>query len=358
MVSSMWGFSKSQKVVHCAVVFLCVSMGLSNQGHANSGRHLGWCNINNPHYDTVACGGLGGTPAGVNSGTTNPTGSVSGTSGAQPVVNAQPLVLTPLPPMETISGHGVVQAITTSSGPDITGFSPGYVIHPLPPQTFAGVSPGAIQSTPGPSFSGYSPAINVNPVIAPSFTGFSPVTIIHPIAAPSFSGTSPVVTIIPIATPSFSGFSPVITVHPITAPSFSGIGSQRPQQTVPSVNATIAPVLVPRPRPTPNRPNRGTSLTNINATHSPNNGGSQNRDIITPTAGRQSVQNVPSVTSQAGEQVRCLTSGHGVRRDNTTTGRNPSALRNANRIDSLARDIPARHPDVAHCLISIRTSSR
>ena len=357
-MSSMWDFSKSQKLVCCTVMLLCVSIGLSHQGQANSGLHLGWCKPDNPHYDAVACGGLGGTPTGVTSGTTNPTGSVSGTSGAQPVVNAQPLVLTPLPPTETISGHGVVQAITSSSGPDITGFSPGYVIHPLPPQTFAGVSPGAIQSTPGPSFSGYSPAINVNPIIAPSFTGLSPVTVIHPLATPSFSGTSPVVTIIPVATPSFSGFSPVVTVHPITAPSFSGIGSQSPQQAVPSINATIAPILVPRPRPTSNRPNRVTSLTNINATHSPNSGGSQNHEIITPTAGRQSVQNAPSVTSQAGEQVRCLTSGHGVRRDNTTTGTNPSVLRSANRIDSLARDIPARHANVAHCLISIRTSSR
>ena len=354
----MWDFSKSQKLVCCIVMLLCVSIGLSHQGQANSGLHLGWCKPNNPHYDAVACGGLGGTPTGVTSGTTNPTGSVSGTSGAQPVVNAQPLVLTPLPPTETISGYGVVQAITSSSGPDITGFSPGYVIHPLPPQTFAGVSPGAIQSTPGPSFSGYSPAINVNPIIAPSFTGLSPVTVIHPLATPSFSGTSPVVTIIPVATPSFSGFSPVVTVHPITAPSFSGIGSQSPQQAVPSINATIAPILVPRPRPTSNRPNRVTSLTNINATHSPNSGGSQNHEIITPTAGRQSVQNAPSVTSQAGEQVRCLTSGHGVRRDNTTAGTNPSVLRSANRIDSLARDIPARHANVAHCLISIRTSSR
>ncbi len=358
MVSSMWGFSKSQKLVCCAVVLLCVSIGLSHQGHANSGRHLGWCNPNNPHYDTVACGGLGGTPAAVTSGTTNPYGSVSGTSGVQPVVNAQPLVLTPLPPTETISGHGVVQAITSSAGPDITGFSPGYVIHPLPLQTFAGVSPGAIQSTPGPSFSGYSPAINVNPIIAPSFTGLSPVMVIHPLAAPSFSGTSPVVTIIPVATPSFSGFSPIVTVHPITAPSFSGIGSQGPQQAVPSINATIAPVLVPRPRPTPDRPNRDTTVVNISATHSPKSGSSQNHSIITPTAGRQSIQNVSSVTSEAGEQVRCLTSGHGARRDNTTTGSNPSVLRNANRIDSLARDIPARHPDVAHCLISIRTSSR
>ena len=358
MVNNMIGFSKSHARVCGSVVLLCACIGLPQTGHANPGLHLGWCNSHNPHYNAAACGGLGGTPTTVPGGSTSQANGVGGTSGARPVVNTQPIILTPLPPTAPISGYGVVQAITSKSGPDITGFSPGYVIKPLSPQSFAGVSPGAIKSTPGPSFSGYSPAINVTPVIAPSFSGYSPVTIIHPVLAPSFSGTSPIVTILPISTPSFSGFSPVVTLHPIATPSFSGIGKPSQQQTVPSVNASIAPVVVPRPRPTPNKPSRGTRVASGSATHSPNSSGSQNNNIITPIGGRQNAQNAPFATMQDGERISCLTSGHGARLDNTVSDRNPSVLRNANRIDSLARDIPARHSDVAHCLISIRTSSR
>lgn len=358
MVSSMTYYSKSSVRICGFVILVCASVGLAQTGYAKPGLHLGWCNPHNPHYNSVACGGLGGTPTTVPGGTTNPTGSVGGTSGAQPIVNTQPIIVTPLPPTAPISGYGVVQAITSMPGPDITGFSPGYVIQPLQPQSFAGVSPGAIQSTPGPSFSGYSPAINVTPVVAPSFTGLSPIIIVHPVLAPSFSGTSPVVTILPVSTPSFSGFSPVVTLHPIAAPSFSGIGAPSQQQTVPSINATIAPVVAPRPQPTPNSPSLETSTASGTATHSPSSSGSQNHSIITPVAGRQDARNAPWVTTHEGERISCLTSGHGARQDNTTSGRNPSVLRNANRIDSLARDIPARHADEAHCLISIRTSSR
>ena len=355
MVTSMMRFSKSHARIWRSLILLSASIGFAQTANANHGLHLGWCNPHNPHYSSAACGGLGGTPTTVPGGTTNPSGSVGGPSGTLPVVNTQPIVVTPLPPTAPISGHGV---ITSSPGPDMTGFSPGYVISPLAPQSFAGVSPGAIQSIPGPSYSGYSPAINVNPVVVPSFTGVSPVTIIHPVLAPSFSGTSPVVTILPVSTPSFSGFSPVVTLHPVPTPSFGGTGTPSQAQTIPSVNANIAPVLVPRPRPTPNRPGPSGSVASGSATHSPSSSGSQNHNIITPVAGRQDARNAPSVTTQEGDLISCLTSGHGARRDNAGSGRNASVLRNANRIDSLARDIPARHADEAHCLISIRTSSR
>lgn len=353
----MFRFSKSHAVSCAPLILLGVFTCFAQTADANHGLHLGWCNRQNPHYDAVSCGGLGGTPTTVPGGTTNPTGGGSATSTPHPVVNTQPIIVTPLPPRVALTGHGVVQAITSTPGPDITGFGPAIVVQPLPQQTLTGVSPGAIQSIPSPSFSGYSPAINVNPIAVPSFTGLSPMTIIHPVLTPSFTGTSPMVTIVPVSTPSFSGFSPLVTLHPTPTPSFTGVRPPTPQQTVPTINATIAPVLVPRPRPTPNRLRPVATTTSGTSTHSATSSGSQNHGIITPTAGRQDVRNAPSVTNSSGDRTSCLTSGHGNRRSSDVSGASPSALRNANRIDSLARDIPARHPDEAHCLISIRTSS-
>lgn len=352
-MTSMMRFLKSNTRGIGSLFLVAGCMGLAQTGHANPGLHLGWCTPHNPHYNSVACGGLGGASTTVPGGTTNSIGNVSGASGSQPVVNTQPIVVAPLPPAASISGHGV---ITSSPGPDITGFSPGYVITPLAPQSFAGVSPGAIQSIPGPSYSGYSPAINVNAIVVPSFAGVSPVPVVHPVLAPSFSGTSPVVTILPVSAPSFTGLSPVVTLHPVPTPSFGGSGTISQQQTIPSVNVSIAPVVVPRPRPKPKMRGPAKSVASVSATHSPDSVGSQNHNIITPVAGRQDARNAPSVITPEGERISCLTSGHGARQNIAASGRNPSVLRNANRIDSLARDIPARHADVAHCLISIRTS--
>ena len=127
--SNAWGIGFLMLLVAC--------IGLAQTAHANPGLHLGWCNSNNPHYNSAACGGLGGTPTTVPGGTTNPTDNVNGATASKPVVNTQPIVVTPLPPTAPISGHGV---ITSSPGPDITGYSPGYVIKPMTPQRVAGFS--------------------------------------------------------------------------------------------------------------------------------------------------------------------------------------------------------------------------
>lgn len=352
-----------------------------------NGLALGWCKPGNPHYDPVTCGGsmgaaTGGSSAGSSGGTTVGIGN-------PPASNSQTVVLKPLP-QQSISGFGAVTVLQSFQAPDVTGYSPGFIVQPLPPQSFAGVSPGQIQQLQAPSYSGFSPAIQVKPMVAPSFSGYSPVltvtpvkappvvgynpvVVAHPLAAPTFKGYSPVVTVVPIQSPSFTGYSPVITVHPVvsltvtgispsvpvkpmTAPSFTGHG---PTNLVPpdpnavhSVNVTLAPVSVQRPRPKPIKSMTAGNPKKI--THSAISQGSSNRMHITPTGGRHDGNVTHTKVDSNGSSLACLTSGHGPRTNTRVGGANVAVMRNATRIDSLARDIPARHPRQSHCLVSIK----
>lgn len=381
----MISHSKTHKA-RSAVFAILATLPLAAK--ADNGNHYGWCHPSNPHYNAVLCGGNVGSSFG---GVTAPPTGTGATGGplAPPVVNTQKIVVRPSAPKQ-FTGFGPVATVTSSKAPDITGYSPGYIVQPLPQQSFAGVSPSPVQQIPAPSFSGYSPAIQVTPMVAPSFTGFSPtvtlsptptpsivgyspVVVVHPQATPSITGYAPVLTVVPIKSPSFTGHSPVVTVHPVTAPTLTGFAPVQtvspvatpplvgygPTNLVPptpsdlhSVNVTLAPVSVQRPRPKPaNLKTVGASGT---ITHSVQSQGSVNTGHITSTAGRQDPAERHTVSDDGGAAWSCLSSGHGPRTVETDNGANVAILRSATRVDTLARDIPARHPRQSHCLVSIQ----
>ncbi|WIV50440.1 hypothetical protein QQG91_12290 [Marivivens sp. LCG002] len=356
--------------------------------HANNGNHYGWCQTSNPHYDAVLCGGSVGSSFGGATATATGTGS-TGSALVAPVVTTQKIVVQPIAPKQ-FTGFGPVATVTSSKAPDITGYSPGYIVRPLPQQSFVGVSPSPVQQIPAPSFSGYSPAIQVTPLVAPSFTGFSPtvtlsptptpsfvgyspVVVVHPQATPSITGYAPVLTVVPVESPSFTGYSPIVTVHPVTAPTVTGFAPVQtvssvatpplvgygPTNLVPptpsdlhSVNVTLAPVSVQRPRPKP--ANLKTVGATGTITHSEKSQGSVNTGQITSTAGRQDTAERHTVSDDSGAVWSCLSSGHGPRTVETDNGANVAVLRSATRVDTLARNIPARHPRQSHCLVSIQ----
>ena len=356
--------------------------------HANNGNHYGWCQTSNPHYDAVLCGGSVGSSFGGATATATGTGS-TGSGSVAPVVTTQKIVVQPIAPKQ-FTGFGPVATVTSSKAPDITGYSPGYIVRPLPQQSFVGVSPSPVQQIPAPSFSGYSPAIQVTPLVAPSFTGFSPtvtlsptptpsfvgyspVVVVHPQATPSITGYAPVLTVVPVESPSFTGYSPIVTVHPVTAPTVTGFAPVQtvssvatpplvgygPTNLVPptpsdlhSVNVTLAPVSVQRPRPKP--ANLKTVGATGTITHSEKSQGSVNTGQITSTAGRQDTAERHTVSDDSGAVWSCLSSGHGPRTVETDNGANVAILRSATRVDTLARNIPARHPRQSHCLVSIQ----
>lgn len=375
--------------VRSAVIGIMVLTPLAAQ--ANNGNHYGWCQRSNPHYDAVLCGGSVASSNGGATGTFTGVGATSATGGkvSPPAVTAQPIVLQPLAPKK-FTGFGPVESITSTKAPDITGYSPGYIVQPLPPQNFAGVSPSPIQQIPAPSFSGYSPAIQVMPVVAPSFTGFSPtvtvsptqtppivryspVVVVHPQATPSITGYAPVLTVVPVNSPSFTGYSPVVTVHPMTAPTLTGyapvqtispvvtppIVGYGPTNLVPptpngihSVSVTLAPVSVQRPPPKP--ANLKIVGASAKITHSAQSQGSSSPVLITSIGGRQDNAAWHATSDGNSANWSCLSSGHGPRTVQSDNGANVAVLRSATRVDSLARDIPARHPRQSHCLVSIQ----
>lgn len=347
-----------------------------------AGNHYGWCNgVGNPHGGTD-CGG---------------SAPILGTTGT--VTPAQPPVSNQLPPTGTTgpTPTGIptnVIVITPNAPNTITGTSPvpTVVLQPDPPQGFTGtgtlpviIQPNApttivgygpvptITGTPGPSFTGTGMVpVVVQPLPPTTTVGYAPVPQIVPLPQPGFTGTGvPPVNVTPNPPTTFTGYGPVpptIIIQPNPPISFTGpqLIPPVPQGTpglvptaIPPQVPQAQPILVPRPRPTgggTRGPSPGaTTAGGGTITHAPQPA----KPALGPThvtiaPGRQPAHaEARFAASDGGGDWNCLASGHG-RRANGSPDEVAGIFTHAGAVDSLARDVPARHPKHTHCMITVR----
>jgi len=146
----------------------------------------------------------------------------------------------------------------------------------------------------------------------------------------------------------------------------NAVPQQVPQATpqrVPMAVPNAVPHLVPRPRPRPVRTVDTVTrvVTPVQITHRETpTVASVGQNLVTSRPGRQPLHAPPAFAAGDGDsQWHCMASGHGKRRGvNGEEVEVAGTFVHAGFVESLARDVPARHPKHAECMISIRRKQR
>jgi len=147
--------------------------------------------------------------------------------------------------------------------------------------------------------------------------------------------------------------------------------TMRPDAThvaIPGHRGTVAgnpgeQAILMRPVPRPNSQRIQTATTPATATHHETHRSQprKHRDIaISP--GRHDQHDLPAFRDAGtGDEWRCAASGFGQRRPLPTERGallSAGALRHLGSVDALARDVPARHPEHAGCIIAVKRRDR
>ncbi|MDW4496396.1 hypothetical protein R5H30_00255 [Sulfitobacter sp. D35] len=346
----------------------------ASQGEA-AGNHYGWCiGVGNPHRtancDHAATGtGTGGSTTTQPSTVTPSTGTTTTLGPTQPAMQT-PVLAPTLQPQQVPQRvpQRVPQPIPQRVPPKKSNTGGGY--HQVPPTQNVAVPTPLPQRTP----QIVPPTINVPPhkvtAVPKPLPQRQPV-LVPPLAPQRVPGRVP--TAQPSAIP--------VLVPPLVP--------QRVPNRVPNQVPTATPGAIPgaipilRPQPTvPIRPVKGpatVSLTTVPGTQVVTGGpGTSVRPPLRPGGSRTLTNNGHTIgtvvpmhtpakpgrqpehrrpifeTTKSHRYSECISAGYGARRLDQATG----TIRHAGEIDSFARDVPARHPNRAHCLVQIHHRKR
>ncbi len=291
----------------------------------SAGNHLGWCQgVGNPHKSSD-CRGAG--ISGASTGTSNlPVQSSNQLPGQQS-----------LPP--TVSG--------------------GYAVPPLPPSLVPYPVPNPTPTPIPYKIPQLVPQPYPVPVLAPTLAPYL-VPKPTPNAVPN-----KIPQLVPQPYP-VPVLAPALAPYPVPNPTPNAVPGRVPQ---------LAPQLIARPVPlkkpvtgfqaslvqTGQRPPAGAG-TSANASHSTTHlEPPRSNTHVSDKPGRQAPHDLPQhLDVSTGDIWDCAVSGHGRRR--TAAGGRGTTLAGVfadiDVVDAIAKDVPARHPRDAGCLVSIKRKHR
>lgn len=300
-----------------------------------AGLHLGWCIGVGNNHQTTDCDTGGGT-----SMTTGVPDLVTPPLGATTML-APTLPLGPGKLSKPKPGGGYALVPFPQPVP-IPPLAPGQVPIAVPYPHPVAVPPMVPQMAPGrvPTAVPYPQPVAVPPLVPLLVPGRVPTAVPYPqpVAVPPM-----VPQLVPGRVPTAVPYPQPVAVPSMVPPMVQSPG--------------LVPIQVPVARPIPKpvqAPGKSPAqLVTTTSTGGPSAGttGGIASKPVPGIPGRQPAHLRPVYADASGTgAIECVSAGYGPRRLEAASG----AIRHAGQIDSFARDVPARHPDTARCLIQLR----
>ncbi len=122
-------------------------------------------------------------------------------------------------------------------------------------------------------------------------------------------------------------------------------------------------IILSRPTPRPHAHRAPSTTTPASVRHHPDHRSEPRKHRhVAASPGRHEQHDLPAFREDAtGDLWDCVASGFGQRRALPTergTALSAGALRHLGSVDAIARDVPARHPEHAGCVISVKRRDR